>query len=272
MFSLQKISVSVLLFFLSLAASGIDRYSFTAGAAEAGTGYACITKTGFWSSFHNQAILAFNKSLIMGINYENRFSLKETGLRSAGIAVPVNNAAVAGVFSHFGYADFSRSFAGIACGLMLSEKLSAGVQIDYFRERMAGEYKNKQFISFETGVLISITENVSAGIHLFNPVPNSLRKTGVPSRLRAGTGIRMNSALIAGIEAEISTGEKLNLRTGFEYEAARNLYLRGGFSTQSASFSLGLGYILKSLMTDISFSTHERLGITSSVSLIYKLH
>ena len=270
MFSLQKISVSVLLVFLSLAASGIDRFSFTAGAAEAGTGYTCITKTGFWSSFHNQASLAFNKSLTLGVNYENRFSLKETGLRSAGIAVPVNNASVAGVFSHFGYSDFSRSFAGIACGLMLSEKVSAGVQIDYFLERMA--CNNKQYVSFETGVLISVSENVTAGLHLFNPVPNSLRKTGMPSRLRVGTGIQMNRALIAGIEAEISTGEKLSLRTGFEYEAARKLFLRGGFSTESASFSLGLGYILKSLTTDISVSTHERLGITSSVSLIYKLH
>lgn len=272
MFSLQKISVSVLLLFLSLTASGIDRFSFTAGAAEAGAGYACITKTGFWSSFHNQASLAFNKSLTVGVNYENRFSLKETGVRSAGIVVPAGNASVAGVFSHFGCSDFSRSFAGIASGLRLSEKVTAGVQIDYFLERMAGEYTNKQYVSFETGVLISVTESVTAGLHLFNPVPNSLRKTGMPSRLRAGTGIKMNRALIAGIEAEISTGEKLSLRTGFEYEAARNLFLRGGFSTESASFSLGLGYILKSLSTDISFSTHERLGITSSVSLIYRVH
>ncbi|NSW94340.1 MAG: hypothetical protein HPY62_06485 [Bacteroidales bacterium] len=261
-----------MLFLLSHASSGIDRFSFTAGAAEAGTGYTCISKTGFWSSFQNQAILAYNKSIRAGVNYENRFSLKETGIRSAGIIFPVNNTSIAGVFSHSGYSDFSRSFAGLACGLMLSEKISAGVQIDYFIERMAGEYRNNQYVSFETGVLITVTDNISAGIQLFNPVPNSLRKTGIPSRLRAGAGIKMNQSLFTGIEAELSTGKKLNIKTGFEYEFAGNLFLRGGFSTESSSFSFGLGYLLKSVMTDVSFSTHECLGITSSVSLIFIIH
>lgn len=269
MFSLHKISVSVLLFLLSHASLGIDRFSFTAGAAEAGAGYACISKTGFWSSFHNQAVLAYHKSIKAGVNYENRFGLKETGVRTAGVAVAVNNASVAGVFSHFGYSDFSRSFAGIACGLALSGKVAAGVQIDYFLERMAGEYRNNHYVSFETGVLIAVTDDISAGIHLFNPVPNSLRKTGMPSRLRACANIKMNSSLVTGIAAEISTGEKISIKTGFEYEFAGNLFLRGGFCTEPASFSMGLGYIMKSLTTDISFASNERLGVTSSVSLIF---
>ena len=31
-------------------------------------------------------------------------------------------------------------------------------------------------------------ENTSLGIHVFNPVPNSLRKTIMPSSLRIGAG------------------------------------------------------------------------------------
>jgi hypothetical protein len=61
------------------------------------------------------------------------------------------------------------------------------------------------------------------------------------------------------------------IRTGFEYEAVKNLWLRGGFSTENSSFSFGLGYLLKSLKLDLSFATHEKLGITSSASLIFKI-
>jgi hypothetical protein len=52
------------------------------GAGEAGMSYSCIMKKSFWSSFQNQASLAFNTSLSAGINYGNRFGNKELGRSS----------------------------------------------------------------------------------------------------------------------------------------------------------------------------------------------
>ena len=69
----------------------------------------------------------------------------------------------------------------------------------------------------------------------------------------------------------MSTGKKLLVRTGFEYEAAEKFWLRGGFSTGNSSFSFGLGYKIKPALIDISFSSHEKLGITSSVSIIFNI-
>ena len=77
-----------------------------AGAGEAGMGYVCVMKYGFWSSFHNQALLANNNSFSFGINYENRFSIKELGTRSAGLIIPAGKASLGAVYSHFGYSDF----------------------------------------------------------------------------------------------------------------------------------------------------------------------
>jgi hypothetical protein len=70
----------------------------------------------------------------------------------------------------------------------------------------------------------------------------------------------------------MSSGQKLIVRTGFEYEAVKKLWLRGGFSTHNTSFSFGIGYLLKSLKIELSFATNEKLGITSSASLIFKIH
>jgi hypothetical protein len=269
--SLLKISVSLVFIFLSLTASGDDPFRQSAGAGEAGMGYVCVMKKSFWASFHNQASLAYNNSWSAGFNYENRFGIRELGTSTAGLIIPAGKATVSSIYSHFGYSDFKREFAGLACGLKLSDWLAAGVQADYFSEITPGEYDNNQFITGEVGLLLSPSDNISIGIHLFNPVPNSLRKYLIPSRLRVGAGTNLSTSLFAGLEAEMSSGRDLILRTGIEYEAAKKLWIRGGFSTENNSFSFGLGYLTKIVMIDMGFRTHEKLGVTSSISLVFKI-
>jgi hypothetical protein len=47
--------------------------------------------------------------------------------------------------------------------------------------------------------------------------------------------------------------------------------LRGGYCSDNNAFSFGLGYLVKIVQMDIGFVTHENLGVTSSVSLIFKI-
>jgi hypothetical protein len=269
--SLLKISVSVLLIFTSFTASAGDPYRPSAGAGEAGMGYVCIMKPGFWSSFHNQASLALNKSVSFGFNYENRFNINELATRSAGLLVPVGNASLAAVYSHFGYSDFKRDMMGLAYGMKLSGKISAGIQIDYYSQRTFGEYNNIQQITCEAGLLATPSENTRIGIHVFNPVPGSLRKTFLPTSLRVGAGTYLNKLIFAGAEAEMSSGKRLVIRTGFEYETAKQFWLRGGYSTDNNSFSFGVGYLVKKVQIDLGFVTHDKLGVASSASLIFKM-
>lgn len=271
MFSLHKIPVSVLFICLFLSASGSDPHILPAGAAEAGMTYSCITKPGFWSSFHNQALLPFNASLSFGVNYHNRFMISELGTRSASLVIPSGKACLGILYSQSGYKDFMRHTAGIACGLRLSEKISAGIQSDFITEKSPGEYNGRRSITFEGGISIMPSEKIRIGVHLFNPIPNSLRNNLLPSALRAGTGIYLNRLLFASAEAEISTGGTLNLKTGFEYETGERFLIRGGFSSENTSFSFGMGYTIKFAQIDLGFTTHERLGISSSVSMIFKL-
>ncbi len=269
--SLLKISVSIYFIFLSLTSSGDVPYRLSASAGEAGMGFVCIMKNGFWNSFHNQALLAVNNSFSFGVNYENRFGISELGTRTAGFTFPAGKTALGAVYSHFGNSDFKRDMTGIACGLKLAEKIFAGVQVDYMSERTSKEYINNQTVTFETGVLVIPSENIRIGVHLFNPVPNSIRKSYLPTALRIGVGTDLSKTLFAGAEAEMSSGSKLIIRTGFEYEAADKFWLRGGFCTNNNSFCFGLGYTAKIVQIDFGFVNHNQLGITSSVSLIFKI-
>jgi len=270
--SLLKIPVSALLFFFSLAAYCGDPYRPSAGAGEAGMGYVCVMQNRFWASFQNQAALAYNSTTSFGINYENRFLIKELGTRTAGLIIPVGGASAGVMYSHFGNTDFKREMTGLACGMKLAEKISAGVQIDYLSEKTSGEYANNQAVTCEGGLIFTPSDRMRIGIHIFNPVPNSIRKTDLPTTLRVGAGIDLNNLLFAGIEAEMSTNNKLNIKTGFEYEAAKKIWIRGGFSTTNNSFCFGLGYLVKIARIDIGFVSHETLGISSSVSLVFEIH
>lgn len=272
MYSLHKISVSILFVFLSLPVSGSDPYLVKSGAAEAGMNYSCITKTGFWSSFHNQALLPFNTSICCGTDYQNRFNINELSTSSVAIVVPVGNACIGAIYHHFGYKDLKRHSIGVSCGLRLSEKISAGIQTDLFAVRTPAEYADKESVTFEAGMMISPSDNIKIGIHIFNPMPNSLRKTFIPSAIRTGAGISLTNSLFVSAETEISTGKNLNIKAGLEYEPAKNLMMRGGFSSENTSFSFGIGYKLKNIQLDFGFLTHELLGVTSCASVIFKFY
>jgi hypothetical protein len=272
LFSLLKISVLICFVILYVDAFAGDPYRSAAGAREAGMSYVCVMKGSFWSFFHNPAGLALNKSFSFGLSYENRFSIKELGTRSVALVIPAGKTSIGAIYSHFGYSDFKRQMAGLACGLTVTDKISAGVQIDYFSEKISGESNNIQLLTCGAGVLISASENITFGIHIFNPVPNSIRKYAIPTTIRVGAGLSLNKDLFAGIETEMTTGNRLAVRTGFEYEAVKNFWVRGGFGTANSSFSFGVGVLAKPAVIDIAFSTHKTLGITSSVSIIFKIN
>lgn len=257
------------MFSLSLALAGNNPHNIPAGAADAGRGSVCVMKPGFWSSFRNPALLASFPDFSAGINYENRFNISELGTRTAGLIIPAGKPSLGIIYSHFGFPHFSRQTCGIACGSLLWEKISAGVQIDYFFEKVSEKYENIHSVTFEGGLLIAAAENINIGIHVFNPLPNSLRRRTLPSSIRAGVGIMLNENLFAGAEAEMCTESKLALRTGFEYGLKNNLFVRGGFSSRNSSFSFGLGCNFDRLDLDIGFAGHERLGVTTTFSLVF---
>jgi len=259
--------------FISLyaAASGSNPFHLPAGAAQTGMGSVCTVKPGFWSSFRNQALISSFPSAAAGFNYEDRFNISELGSRSAAIIIPAGRTSLGLICSHFGFSHFKRVSAGIACGLTLSEKMSAGIQIDYFHEKASGEYNIFQTVTFEGGLTVSASDNILLAMHLFNPVPNSLRKTLMPSTITAGAGLKISQGLFTAIEAVLSTSSGMILKTGVEYSANEKFTLRGGFCSENSAFTFGLGYSFRSIVLDISFASHEKLGITTNMSVIFNI-
>lgn len=233
--------------------------------------YACLTLDSHWASFHNQANLPNRKSISASVGYEDRFGMNELSTRSASLIIPAGKAAIGGIYTNFGNSDYKRHSAGLACGIRLSDHLSAGVQADYFSELTYGDYKDHEFVTFEAGILLSLG-NVKAGVHVFNPVKQSRSGFMAASVIRAGAGIKLDNSAYASAETELSTLNTQLIRIGFEYEAFKKVFLRGGFCTENTSFSMGIGYNPGYVRFDLGFVTHDKLGITPSASLIFSLN
>lgn len=234
-------------------------------------GSLCSTSGTFWSSFSNPAGITFVRQFSAGINYEDRFNIRELGRSSAAIILPYGKAGIGGAYSNTGYSDFKRHLASLICGLSFSDRFSAGVQLGYHSEHTWGEYENIENVTFSTGIILSPGENVRVGISIFNPLAGAFKKSDLPASITAGAGIFLSDGVFAGAETELSTGRKLLLRTGFEYAATKNFQIRGGFITENNSFSFGVGYALDLLHVDMAFVTHEKLGLTSSASLVFNI-
>lgn len=241
------------------------------GAREAGMGNVCSTSGTFWSSFRNPAGITFIKHFSAGVNYEDRFNIKELGRSSAALIIPYGNANIGGLYSNSGYSDLKRHMASLACGLTFSERFSAGVQVGYQSLHTWGEYENTENLTFSTGIILSPGEKVRVGISIFNPWPGVFKKSDIPASITAGAGIFLADGVFASAETELSTSKEMLLRTGFEFAAAKNFQFRGGFVSENNSFCFGIGYVLNIMHLDLAFVSHDKLGLTSSASFVFNI-
>ena len=129
-------------------------------------------------SFHaNQAALAKIKTVSVGIYGEKRFLLNELGLYNVAIALPTSSGDFGIDARYYGFSDYNESQLGLAYGKKLGGKIVIGVQFNYYNIRIAG-YGNASAINFELGAIFHLTDNLDAGMEVYNPVGASLGKYG----------------------------------------------------------------------------------------------
>jgi len=133
-------------------------------------GSVCIMRTGFWSSFQNPALLPITNL------YQQELTTK-AGLISGNLERGLQERSYPPELLRWAYLFIFRisvlpeGNSGLACGLRLSENISAGIQVDYFHDKAAGEYKNIHSVACEAGLLFTPKENITVGVHVFNPLP-----------------------------------------------------------------------------------------------------
>lgn len=268
---LLKIRLIILFILLSIPLRGQNPYRLAAGAREASMAYAASATKGFWSSFHNQALLGHYENFTLALNHESRFGLAELSNKTFGLIIPTGHGSLGAVYSYYGYSDFNRHTAAVAYGMKIGEHLAAGVQADLYSTRQWGNYSNYNEITFEAGLLWQPTNLLSLAFHLYNPLPPLLRSNDLPVMISTGVSYLFANRFLTAVEYEAGSNGFNTLKVGCEAELLDLLFLRGGLLTKPFGYSFGTGYRSRLFQADLSFITHENLGLTPSVSLLFNI-
>ena len=246
------------------------------GARSAAIGNASVTLADFWSVHNNQAGMASYKKIAVGVYYENRFLVKETGLKCLSVIIPVKKAGVFGLnVSNFGYNLYNESKVGLAYAMAFGERFSAGVQLDYIYTHIGENYGNKGLVTFEVGLRTKIIKNLVIAAHVFNPANFRLaahNRERIPLIYKIGLSYSFTDKAIVATEVEKDMNFKPVFKVGFEYKVVKPVYLRIGFNTNPTLISFGAGFEFHKFKLDISASRHPALGFSPQASFIYEIH
>ena len=94
------------------------------GARAASMGNASVSSTDIWSIFNNPAGMAKQSVFSAGVNYENRYLMKELGLKSAALLVPSRFGVLGLSFNQFGYSLYNENKIGLAYARSFGEIIS----------------------------------------------------------------------------------------------------------------------------------------------------
>lgn len=252
--------------------AGGDTYPI--GSRQAGMGRCSVALTDFWNIQNNQAGIALIDKISFGIFYENRFLLNQLSMKSGAVIVPTKIGVLGVSFNHFGYSLYNDIKIGLAYARSFGPYFRVGLQLDYLRTTIGDNYSSKSNVTFEIGIQSDVTEKVTIGAYVYNPVPVKLvdyNNEKVPTIFRFGIGWKASKNLFVTVEAEKNTAvNPIVVRGGIEYSIKDKFFIRGGFSTMQEIFSMGFGMKIKFLRFDISAAMHQSLGFSPQSNLVFQ--
>ncbi|MCE3295867.1 MAG: hypothetical protein K0R65_1581 [Crocinitomicaceae bacterium] len=246
-----------------------------AGARSMSLANASVALGDVWSYHHNPGALATLKKTSFGVSYEDRFSLKELQSQALVVAHPLKKGVVSLGAQFYGYSAYRTTRVGLGYSLQLSEKIFAGVQLNYQGLKIAG-YGQKGTVSGEAGILAKINDQVSFGFSVLNlnqaklvPAQNDRFST----YLRLGLAYNVSSKVILLAEAEKEVTSKLRPKGAMEYKFSDKFFLRIGVAANPVELTFGTGLVFnKVLKMDLGTGWDQRLGWSPHLGFTFDLN
>lgn len=244
------------------------------GSRSGGLGHASVAITDIWAFHHNPGALGYLTEGGVGVSYNNRFLLKELQQQSITFAQPLKMGVISVGAQTYGQTQFRTNRIGAGYALVLADKISAGVQMNYMNLRLNSDYGTKHQFSAEFGLLAKLSDELSLGFAVIN-----LNRAGLSTStyaddrfstfFRLGGNYKISEKLNFLLEVEKEVESDMRLKGGIEYQPVENFYLRFGANGGPVELSLGFGYQWNKLSLDINTFWHQTLGWTPGASINY---
>ena len=268
----------LLLITLIISTSTLFAYDFIHpfGGRAAAMGGSSVASQGLWAMQNNPAGMANLEKISLGLYYENRWMLPETAYKCGAFAVPTKFGTLGLSFNQFGSSKYSENKFGLAYAKDFGRYLQIGLQLDYLLVKIGNDYGSYRAFTFELGLQSHVTDKLTLGAYVFNPVSFRLEQTlnheKLPIVMRFGLAYKFTKDFIGHCEIEKNTErEGVSLRGGLEYEAFKNFFIRAGVQTNPGILSFGLGYGIRFAQINVAAQLHNELGASIQVGLIFSI-
>lgn len=233
-----------------------------------------VVLSGSWSVFGNQAGLAGVKRFEIGGSFLNQFLVDELSTRAGFLAFPIQSSVFAVSLYQFGKFPFRREKYGFAYAKHLSERLSFGLQFNYYRLLFPEENRMVGSSGLELGIQYMVNKQFLLGGHLVNPYKTKIKINSGSFQYRSlvnvGALYRLSDSFCMVSELENEFANHITVRTGMEYSIMDRIFLRGGISGKPYQLSAGFGFQVEKLIIDLATSYHQYLGNSPSVSFQFR--
>ena len=266
----------ILLTALIVSTSALFAYDFIhpMGGRAAAMGGSSVASQGLWAMQNNPAGMANLDKISFGLYYENRWMLPETAYKCGAFALPTKFGCLGLSFNQFGSSKYNENKFGLAYAKDFGRYLQIGLQLDYLLLKIGNDYGTFQAFTFELGIQSHVTDKLTLGTYIFNPVSFSFKQTlnheKLPIVFRFGMAYKFTKDFVGQCEIEKNTErEGVSLRGGLEYEVLKNFFIRAGAQSNPGILSFGLGYGIRFAQINVAAQLHNELGASVQIGAIF---
>jgi hypothetical protein len=220
--------------------------------------------TDAFSIAHNPAALASIEMFTAGVYSERRFMLPDVTYGFLAIALPLSKDGAGMQVNYLRAGAYTQSEIGIAYAKKLGQ-VDLGVKFSYHKLAVQG-YGSEGNLIADIGSSWHITDNLHAGVNLYNPVgAKSLSYV-----YTAGLGYEVSKQVLLSTEIIKEENKPPNIFMAVHYEPAARVLLQAGIATATAQPYLSMGFQLSSCRIVLSVNYHSQLGFSPALALMYK--
>lgn len=227
-----------------------------------------VTLTDIWSIYHNQAGLGYIENISIGAFHQSGY-IKEQNIQGISFALPTKTGTIGASYSYYGFSQYNEMQAGLAYGKTFSDYFAVGIQLNYLRNHIAGNYGSAETVNFEIGILSQPLENLIIGAHVYNPSRSKMGDEEIPTIFNLGISYLFSEKVLFAIGTEKDIEQDAIFKAGLDYQLIEFVSLQAGVSSNPSKYSFGIGFHYITIDAHVGFVNHQTLGFTPSFSLSY---
>jgi hypothetical protein len=237
---------------------------------------ASVADSKSYTAFKNPASLGSVSTSNIGIQYENKYLLKELSTKSMYFSSSTKLINVAFCSSYYGYELYNELLCGIVLSRNFNNIFNLGIQYNYYSVYHAAS--NKRYGSFfpQVGLQIKLSPEFQLGFSTFNPLQQTINTVYIEKRIPSVFSLGCDWDISENFNFLFQTDKNIsgNYRVagGFEYEIKDFMIVKtGAFHSDFLVTTIGFGFKMGKSTFHLNAELHPKLGLCTLANLSYCL-